>query len=755
MSYKCAPCIRNITLISLTGGKFAVHDGRLSIITAKLDNHNIFLYHMMIGDIDAHVTSEMTNIFSIAPRPVNISTIPPNGPTLRTFDIIQMIRKPLELFLKGSISKLFPKSGTSNIAASDSSNNGTSRSDSINSTHSAADPPNKDEAKPFLNESNPFAFITLQGWKQYIMNYSEPHHYAIRASAIDGIDFPIDHFAILWCYEFLEVVNTAIKELVRVKDRSIIDISYIHRIFKLKESSKLSKTMEEVSLTGITDLQKFIGRNISNELWMNSSSFDSEFIKERAGNNYVLIVAIRYFTQKLYQPIQLLCILSLFSLATIYINGLSLLPRTISFDYYAMPPLEFYFKLLAKIITFSTKGFSVLNFFVALIAVYSGSLMFKSGINIFLELTMKFVLEAMLVAISLFIALFIRILLTTFIRCVRYIGTVFLLMARLNWIRVLQKVVVDKIYGKKSKGTFLFGIATIEIYVTIFMMILIYYKGRSSVYCYLDPGFMISFFCVLLYVLITLTTFFGLLLGCGLVDSIENSHQYQVQNELTLVYVLVTIGTFPSFMFACGQLFSTEKRFLYESALYDSFVTERINLILALLACWLTIRRLFDSKNLRAPLEVKFLSQFIQDSSAEILCLHEDGGPSAVFEKIDDFNYHKLISKGIVIGSTYKVVWCNCRANKAFKSEKEWCEWCRCPRCGSSKKYFPEASNNDVVINLDLLLITGFYACMVYIWVLGDHKLYLISYFFGITSGLLYVRSLFATNSVNLARLLK
>lgn len=45
------------------------------------------------------------------------------------------------------------------------------------------------------------------------------------------------------------------------------------------------------------------------------------------------------------------------------------------------------------------------------------------------------------------------------------------------------------------------------------------------------------------------------------------------------------------------------------------------------------------------------------------------------------------MADGVVLGSTYRVVSCNCAHDKSLQDVSEWCGWCRCRKCGG--KHLP------------------------------------------------------------------
>ncbi len=95
----------------------------------------------------------------------------------------------------------------------------------------------------------------------------------------------------------------------------------------------------------------------------------------------------------------------------------------------------------------------------------------------------------------------------------------------------------------------------------------------------------------------------------------------------------------------------------------------------------------------------------------------------------------------------YRVVWCNCRSNPALKTSNEWCEWCRCPKCGSSKKYAPNVTE-EVKLNIDLVLVVLCLFVIGYVLWQGEHKLYLIPYGIGAIALFFYIRSFFSNGTI-------
>lgn len=84
-------------------------------------------------------------------------------------------------------------------------------------------------------------------------------------------------------------------------------------------------------------------------------------------------------------------------------------------------------------------------------------------------------------------------------------------------------------------------------------------------------------------------------------------------------------------------------------------------------------------------------------------CLHEDGGRNAVFEEVRR-GHATVVSPGVLLGATYRVVGCNCMDDKALKFQSEWCEFCLCRRCGG--KNLPRAESTGAGALERLLEVT-------------------------------------------------
>lgn len=105
------------------------------------------------------------------------------------------------------------------------------------------------------------------------------------------------------------------------------------------------------------------------------------------------------------------------------------------------------------------------------------------------------------------------------------------------------------------------------------------------------------------------------------------------------------------------------------------------------------------------------------------------------------------VAKGVVLGSTYRVVSCNCAKDPTLADISEWCAWCRCRKCGG-KHLPPEKSrhhrwNNgaDAIdsrdlqdFTTDLIPVAVLFAACGYAISAVEHSPYLCLYIFGAVS---------------------
>jgi hypothetical protein len=106
---------------------------------------------------------------------------------------------------------------------------------------------------------------------------------------------------------------------------------------------------------------------------------------------------------------------------------------------------------------------------------------------------------------------------------------------------------------------------------------------------------------------------------------------------------------------------------------------------------------------------------------------------------------HDEVAEGVVLGSTYKVVHCNCAGDYSLKDQSEWCSWCTCRKCGGkhlpsqdsydrSHRFYSAYELNDISSALVPVLAVVITAWVLLSWDLLQYKPYYYLHILGILS---------------------
>jgi hypothetical protein len=100
------------------------------------------------------------------------------------------------------------------------------------------------------------------------------------------------------------------------------------------------------------------------------------------------------------------------------------------------------------------------------------------------------------------------------------------------------------------------------------------------------------------------------------------------------------------------------------------------------------------------------------------------------------------VAVGVVLGSTYRVVHCNCAGDFSLKDQSEWCSWCTCRRCGGkhlpsqdsdrSHRFYSAYELNDISSALVPVLTVVITAWLLMSWDLLQYKPYYYLHTLGI-----------------------
>ena len=181
---------------------------------------------------------------------------------------------------------------------------GTSDEQSNNETSEAG-------GKPADNVNN-FAGITFEDWQRDMTPYLAPVHLSLRTSQIANVGFPVDHKAIMWCYEVVESVSMLLKKLaVTSQDSGSIE-SFLKTT--LGKSGKKKKRRANESMVDsmshehdaenndenlIEPLRELMQRNRSLNAWRESEKTDLNHMYLGVDSNPIYALSSRYYTKDL------------------------------------------------------------------------------------------------------------------------------------------------------------------------------------------------------------------------------------------------------------------------------------------------------------------------------------------------------------------------------------------------------------------------------------------------------------------------
>eukprot|EP01033_Poteriospumella_lacustris_P000864 gene864-618_t len=266
----CSKCLNNVTVLSFTG-----------------------------GEVDTHVRPELTNVFDVSARPKNITfakqVVKPSG--VVTLSLFSYVKKQIWEYGRQLFSSLFFAS---------SSNTTSSNSTLANGNNSSAVPsvvvePPLAEA-PLINSSSPFAAITAERWFKDMAAYEDPHHISIRTTQMADVGFQIDHYAILWCYQFVSATNTAIKSILRRKTPFSADDAFeLHQLLKIHNVDRIEESLVEPQKLGIQQLLNYIRRNETNNEFQRYRSLESVDLLQSLSGNFVQHYAVQFYLHHLHK----------------------------------------------------------------------------------------------------------------------------------------------------------------------------------------------------------------------------------------------------------------------------------------------------------------------------------------------------------------------------------------------------------------------------------------------------------------------
>lgn len=144
-----------------------------------------------------------------------------------------------------------------------------------------------------------FSFITKDNWEHHIMPYIEPQFLSVRTSQLQGVGFPIDHTAMLWCHQLLQVVSRGMETLSRVDPGDLsLDLA---DVFPIVGQSAVDSAMQAVRDIDIDQLSRFVSRNESMHAFRSAGVDEAAYVKKILGGNWLRALAVTYVTKHFVQ----------------------------------------------------------------------------------------------------------------------------------------------------------------------------------------------------------------------------------------------------------------------------------------------------------------------------------------------------------------------------------------------------------------------------------------------------------------------
>lgn len=148
---------------------------------------------------------------------------------------------------------------------------------SDNTNNSTKVPPASSSGRIMLED------MTLEYWERHVDAYSEPWHHSVRVSQLIG--HPCDHLALVWCYELVSAVTSAMHQL-RASAGSAPDFQRVLPVHP---------TPQPIDRAVIAPLLQILSRNASFSAYSNATT-DREYINDVTGNRLVTLIVVYLHT---------------------------------------------------------------------------------------------------------------------------------------------------------------------------------------------------------------------------------------------------------------------------------------------------------------------------------------------------------------------------------------------------------------------------------------------------------------------------
>eukprot|EP01031_Cornospumella_fuschlensis_P031827 gene31827-38484_t len=684
------------------------------------------------GETDIHVLPEYSDLFEISPHPRNKTFV---AKTSRSF-----LMDKYQGFKDLAKGTLFGWQGavTSLIFGRNSSSSPTAE---LSVDNTLLDMENDAEIVANRTMHGKFSYITPRLWQNDIVRFQEPKHFAFRSAQLEGVGFPIDHYAVAWCFQFLQAIHSGLRVLVANSEAASLEIV---EGFGLNNVSRLLSEIEHVKEIGIPALEDFALREAVHFDYIAAGKQDRLFLLKKLHGNRFWLLAVQYYQRHISKIFAAFVGLAIFSVAGDLLGKLCgyqtagrALPESGIMIHFSLL-WHIFHRIMYRNNIHVSPSYLPPSIAIVLVAM-ALSYVVDQNSNVFM--TLFFWLVSMVLAYSL---LLIAAFSTRSLIYVVYVA-VYSVLKTAGLVSLYQKG--SKRFGRFVNKSSLGVQVAVELISHYFFELSLFtaviftlVTTRDLIY---SPKFVVKpLFSA--YMLSVITVAVGRSLFVMLVVFALLNHDklmYGPRATLVMLAAPIVLLTLPSLEFSTRFLASVHTEMHAVSEAYHIFGPERIQFLIVLGAIFWHLSLLSSGKEDREVKRVDALQRYTRNLFKQALtdsdCVHEDGGKNSMYAKVyveKDGDYH--------VGTSYKVIWCNCHEDTSLQCLDDWCEWCKCEKC-SGRSVFYKQPGAAMTVSIDLVLCLVLYFIGGCVFYYGGDKLYIVLYCIGAMSAAEVVRSRF------------
>eukprot|EP00597_Dinobryon_sp_UTEXLB2267_P001896 CAMPEP_0170070764 /NCGR_PEP_ID=MMETSP0019_2-20121128/8932_1 /TAXON_ID=98059 /ORGANISM="Dinobryon sp., Strain UTEXLB2267" /LENGTH=949 /DNA_ID=CAMNT_0010279121 /DNA_START=35 /DNA_END=2881 /DNA_ORIENTATION=- len=716
------------------------------------------------GELDILVFPELSTLHDITPRPRNVTShkLAPSShsPILTFFSFINKYTTSIVYLPFKAILTVFSRFDNSNSSSNSSALNSTSidqlelgeesNSSAELSSNVCSNLTSTEEncvnekdinREPVMIENlngtsdvGPFSYVNKESWNIDMVPYIEPQFLSLRSMQLQGVELPIDHFAIVWCYQLLHVVLKGMRTItnnVNAED----GYELLTTAFPVSQRYDIDYN-QTVKSNGqnIKQLERFLARNESIHMLHRAHRDELFYIKQQLGGSTLQSFAFTFVMRKAPTIYFWYLVLSLLIITVPLVRSLA---KHSSFGKSQQMAFSNYNALLPGIhFNLDIKVGPLMNFLHTFFPAYVCKLLLWSLfsvpvviwtvvvyftdwsewtafgprlMNLYVAYWMAIVLRGLLIGI-----VYILQYLASNVICI--MNTIWRYTFYNKWVRRAVRTTVKwlkKRLGIKDHAVTWF--LTVFL-ISVVLSILCYYGNDriNGPHYYMGyTVFIISTISIVSYLAACLGILLALLYPPYKASKVDASAALNYFNfvDLFLLYFPTIVMALPSVNFSLHLVLGNPgyMGLTHHSVteLNSLFGPERIHCCIFMTAIAYHIWSARNARNLAvcAVLPLSWLtelvgpSQFVSmtdlwafatsgvtnleklkigyeniDIKATGACIHEDGGKNAIFEALPtELGLERVaISPEITLGSSYRVIWCNCAKNPRFKDSSEW-----------------------------------------------------------------------------------